>query len=123
MAHLLETRWDQIEVLRLVVDNLNIHNPAAFYEVFEPSKAQRLLKRLEIHYTPKHASWLNIAEIELSVLSTQCLNQRLPSQVWVTNQVEAWFKLRNQKCRTVDWQFTTRDARTKLKKLYPSFQA
>lgn len=118
---ILEKYWDEIEVMRLVSDNLNTHNPAAFYEVFEPEKAKWLLNRLEFHYTPKHASWLNIAEIELSVLTRQCLKRRIPTQEQITREVEAWSTHRNQECRRVDWQFKTENARTRLKQLYPSY--
>lgn len=119
---ILEECWDEIEIMRLVVDNLNTHNPAAFYEFFKPKKARQLLSRLEFHYTPKHASWLNMAEIDLSVLTRQCLKQRIPSQEAMEKEVDAWVTRRNQACRTVDWQFTTEDARIKLKRLYPSYQ-
>ena len=89
-------------MMRVVLDNLNIHNPAAFYEVYEPAKAKRLLSRLEFHYTPTHASWLNIAEIELSVLVRQCLKQRIPSQECMKKEVTNWSTARNQAYRTVD---------------------
>jgi hypothetical protein len=102
------------------MDNLNTHSPASFYEVFPPAEVGRLARKLEIHYTPKHGSWLNIAEIELSVLSRQCLSQRLSSLEEATRQVEAWQNHRNQDQAKVNWRFTTADARIKLKRLYPS---
>ena len=121
IKQVLEEHFGEVEVVRLVQDNLNTHNPAAFYEVFEPVAAKRLLDRLEFHYTPKHASWLNMAEIELSVLSRQCLKQRIPTVQHLQTEVNAWVKQRNKSCRTVDWHFTTVNARIKLKQLYPSY--
>jgi len=106
----------------LVMDNLNTHRLASLYEAFEPAEARRLLEKLEIHYTPKHGSWLNIAEIELSILSRQCLDRRINSATFLKKEVATWERQRNRTCRTVDWQFTTTDARKKLKRLYPSFQ-
>ena len=106
----------------LVMDNLNTHKPASLYEAFAPAEARRLMERLEIHHTPKHGSWLNMAETELSVLATQCLDRRIPDPITLTQEVAAWERQRNAaKCR-VDWQFTTHDARIKLKRLYPSIQ-
>jgi uncharacterized small protein (DUF1192 family) len=110
-------------LIRVVLDNLNIHVPAALYEVFAPAEARRILRRLEFHYTPKHGSWLNMAEIELSVLSRQCLEQRIPDQETLQREVAAWETERNTKGATVNWRFTTSDARIKLKRLYPSFEA
>lgn len=109
------------DATRIIVieDHLNTHNPAVLYEVFEPAEAKRLLERLEFHYTPKHGSWLNMAEIELSVLSRQCLEQRIPDQLTLSKQVTAWEKARNQAKATINWRFTTKDARIKLKRLYP----
>ena len=104
----------------IVLDNLNTHVPAALYETFEPAEAKRIVDRLEFHYTPKHGSWLNMAEIELSVLSRQCLDQRIASRAALEQEVVAWQTQRNAKCATVDWRFTTDDARIKLKQLYPS---
>ena len=109
--------------IRVVQDQLNTHDPAALYEVFEPEEAKRLLDRLEFHYTPKHGSWLNMAEIEFSVLSRQCLDQRIPDQPTLVCQVAAWTENRNTNETTVHWRFTTQDARIKLKKLYPSYHA
>ena len=121
MKKLVEEHYPEAEVVRVVVDNLNTHNPAAFYEFFAPAEAKGILDRLELHYTPKHASWLNMAEIELSVLSRQCLNQRIPNQQRMQSEVRAWARERNEHCKTVDWQFTTADARIRLKRLYPSY--
>jgi transposase len=103
----------------LVEDNLNTHTPAALYETFEPAKARSILNRLELHFTPKHGSWLNMAEIELSVLSRQCLNGYIPNREFLANETQAWETERNTNQATVDWRFTTADARIKLKKLYP----
>lgn len=108
--------------IRVVQDQLNTHNPAALYEVFEPVEAKRLLDRLEFHYTPKHGSWLNMAEIEFSVLSRQCLDQRIPDEATLKREVAAWKDRRNADERKVNWRFTTQDARIRLKRLYPSIQ-
>ena len=110
------------EKIVLVMDNLNTHKPASLYEAFPPEEARRLIDRLEIHYTPKHGSWLNMAETELSVLSRQCLDRRIPDRSILDAEVAAWEQTRNTACCRVDWQFTTADARTKLKRLYPSLQ-
>lgn len=107
------------ERVTLVVDNLSTHKPAVLYEVFEPAEARRLIGRLEFVYTPKHGSWLNMAEIELSVLARQCLDRRIPDMTTLRREVAAWEKERNRAAVKVDWQFTTADARTKLKRLYP----
>ena len=103
----------------LVEDNLNTHNPAALYETFAPAKARGILDRLELHYTPKHGSWLNMAEIELSVLSRQCLNGYISSRDFLESETLAWETERNARQATIDWRFTTADARVKLKRLYP----
>ena len=103
----------------LVEDNLNTHTPAALYETFEPAKARSILDRLELHFTPKHGSWLNMAEIELSVLSRQCLNGYIPHREFLASETSAWETERNTNRSTVDWRFTTADARIKLKRLYP----
>jgi len=106
----------------LVMDNLNTHKMASLYEAFPPEEARRLIERLEIHYTPKHGSWLNMAETELSVLTKQCLNRRLADQPTLIRETAAWEASRNTaRCR-IDWQFTTKNARIKLKRLYPSIQ-
>jgi hypothetical protein len=119
---LLEVRYPHAEKVILVMDNLNTHKPAALYEAFEPARARALLDRLEIHHTPKHGSWLNMAEIELRVLSRQCLDRRIPDADTLTHQVAAWEQARNADPRPVNWRFTTPDARIKLKRLYPSIQ-
>ena len=119
---LLEVRYPHAEKVVLVMDNLNTHKPAALYEAFEPAVARALLERLEIHHTPKHGSWLNRAEIELSVLSRQCLDRRIPDLETLTREVAAWERARNADPRPVNWRFTTPDARIKLKRLYPSIQ-
>ena len=106
----------------LVMDNLNTHHPASLYEAFEPAEARRIAQRLEIHYTPKHASWLNMAEIELGVLARQCLNRRIPDQKFLEQETLAWQDQRNRDAIQVDWRFTAEDARIKLKSLYPSIQ-
>jgi len=108
--------------IQLVMDNLNTHTPASLYEAFEPAEAWRLLQRLEFHYTPKHGSWLNMAEIELSILRRQCLDRRIPSAAELAREVTAWEHTRNARATPVDWRFTTADARIKLKRLYPSTQ-
>ena len=108
--------------IRVVQDNLNTHTPAALYEVFAPAEAKRILDRLELHYTLKHGSWLNMAEIELSVLSRQCLDRRIPAKELLQQEVGAWEERRNHNGATVNWRFTTVDARIKLKRLYPSIE-
>lgn len=120
MKELVDVHYPQAETIRLVMDNLNTHVPSSLYETFQPAEAKRILNKLEIHYTPKHGSWLNMAEIELSVLSRQCLDRRIPNAPTLTKEVTAWQKDRNNKGTTMNWRFTTADARIKLKKLYPS---
>ena len=100
-------------------DNLNTHRPASLYETFPAAEARRIAKRLEFHYTPKHGSWLNMAEIEFSVLSRSCLKQRLPDEETLRREVQALVKERNAAQATINWKFNTRDARTKLRRLYP----
>ncbi len=107
------------EKIIVVLDNLNTHTPAAFYQAFEPEEARRLVNRFEFHFTPKHGSWLNMAEIELSVLSRQCLRHRIPDEPTLDREVQAWTRERNSKVVKVDWRFSTADARIKLKRLYP----
>ncbi len=107
----------------LVQDNLNTHKPASLYEAFPPDEARRLLDRLEIHYTPKHGSWLNMAEIELGMLSRQCLDRRIEDRPALTNEIAAWESARNSAECKVHWQFTTANARTKLWRLYPVIEA
>lgn len=113
-------KYEHAEKITLVMDNLNTHVPGSLYETFQPEKAKALLDRFEFVYTPKHGSWLNMAEIELRVLSTQCLNRRIDTITEVKRQVTAWEKERNNKNATINWRFTTDDARIKLKRLYPS---
>jgi hypothetical protein len=119
IKQMLDLRYPDANKVRLVMDNLNTHNIASLYEAFEPGEARRLAARLEIHYTPKHGSWLNMAEIELSVLKGQCLGRRIAELVTMQAEVSAWEKDRNNNARKIDWQFTTADARIKLKRLYP----
>jgi transposase len=119
MKDLVDIYCPEADVIRLVVDNLNIHNPAALYEVFEPAEARRIVQKLEFHYTPKHASWLNQVEIELSVLSRQCLERRIPEVQILKSEILAWEKQRNQERASVNWRFKTKDARNKLERLYP----
>jgi hypothetical protein len=106
----------------LVLDNLSTHAPAAFYEAFAPAEARRLCDRIEWHYTPKHGSWLNVAELELSVLARQCLDRRIPDLDTLKREVDAWEAERNKAVVRVDWQFTTAEARVKLKRLYPTIE-
>lgn len=120
---LLEVRYPHAEKVVLVIDNLNTHKPAALYQAFEPAVARSLIDRLEIHYTPKHGSWLNMAEIELSILSRQCLDRRIPDLGSVTREVAAWEQARNASAQGVNGRFTTPNARIKLKRLYPSIQS
>jgi hypothetical protein len=119
---LVDDLYPDAECLRLIMDNLNTHTIGALYEAFPAAEARRLAQKLEIHYTPKHGSWLNVAEIELSVLSRQCLNRRLSDLHTLEREVAAWQQRRNTKNGRIDWQFTTDDARIKLKHLYPSCQ-
>lgn len=120
MKALVDVYFPHALKIRLVLDNLNIHTPQALYQTFAPAEARRLLRRLEFHYTPVHASWLNMVEIELAVLNQQCLNRRLDSVALVRQQVWAWEAPRNARHATVHWAFTTDAAREKLIRLYPS---
>lgn len=119
---LVDDWFPEAERIVLVMDNLNTHGPGSLYEAFAPAEARRLTERLEIHYTPKHGSWLNMAETELGVLSRQCLDRRIEDRPLLTTEVAHWESARNAAEATVDWQFTTDDARVKLKSLYPSTQ-
>lgn len=119
LRDLADAVYPDAERIVLVTDNLNIHSPACLYERFEPAEARRIATRFEWHFTPEHASWLNIAECELSVLKRQALKGRLPNIETVTQKVTAWEQRRNQMEATIDWHFTTEDARIKLKQLYP----
>ena len=123
VKELLDVCYPNAEQVVLVQDNLNTHTPASLYEAFEPAEAKRLADRLELHYTPKHGSWLNMAEIELSVLAEQCLDRRLADRATLQREVAAWQAARNAAGRGVDWRFTTEDARIKLKHLYPVIQS
>jgi transposase len=116
---MLDVRYPNAVKVRLVMDNLNTHSMASLYEMFEPAEARRLAERLDIHYTPKHGSWLNMAEIELSVLKGQCLDRRISDLNAMQNQVAAWEKNRNSIAKKIVWQFTTPEARIKLRRLYP----
>jgi DDE superfamily endonuclease len=118
-----DVHYPDAERIVLVLDQLNTHSPASLYEAFPPAEAKRLADKLEIHYTPAHGSWLNMAEIELSVLQRQCLDRRLGNRATMEREVAAWVAARNAAATTIDWQFTTADARIKLKRLYPSFHA
>lgn len=122
LAALLEGRYAQAQKVLLICDQLNTHVIASLYKAFPPERARRLAQRLEIHYTPKHGSWLNIAECELSVLTRQCLRNRTPSLRALAGKVTPWARDRNARQRGVDWQFRTKDARIKLKRLYPEVQ-
>ena len=119
---LLEGRYQEAEKLVLIMDQLNTHSPTSLYEAFPPAEAQRLAERIEIHHTPKHGSWLNMAEIELSALARQCLARRIARQDTLKRQIAAWQEQRNAAAPQITWQFTTQDARVKLRSLYPSLQ-
>ena len=119
---LADVHYPAAKKIVLVMDNLNTHRPASLYQAFAPEEARRLAERLEIHYTPKHGSWLDMAEIELSALATQCLDRRIADVETLTSEVAAWQARRNGDGSTVDWRFKTEDARIKLKRLYPSIQ-
>jgi len=122
MRDLSDRHYPTAERITVVLDNLNTHGPASFYEAFAPAEARRLAERFEFHYTPKHGSWLNMAEIELSVLSRQCLDRRIGEAGLLRREIEAWQQKRNVASKTIDWQFTTAEARIKLKRLYPVIQ-
>ena len=119
IRELVDVDYGGAEKIVLVMDNLNTHTPGALYERFSAEEARRILDRLEMHYTPKHGSWLNMAEIELSVFTRQCLGSRMPDFETLKAAALAWYKARNACSRRIDWQFTTSDARVKLKRLYP----
>ncbi len=118
----IEQSYPDAEKITLVMDNLNTHKPGSLYETFSPVQAKKLWDRFEFVHTPKHGSWLNMAEIELNVLIRQCLNRRIVDQATVTAEVEAWQDHRNTQNATINWQFTTKDARIKLRRLYPTLQ-
>jgi transposase len=119
---LVDEDFPDAEKIILVMDNLNTHTIASLYEAFTPKEARRIAEKLEIHYTPKHGSWLNMAEIEFNVLNNHGLANRIPTIEEVRQQTDAWCRLRNKECRKIDWQFTTDDARIKLRHLYPHFE-
>jgi hypothetical protein len=119
MKSLVEIHRPDAEMIRVVIDNLNTHHPATLYENFSAEEANRILKKLEFHYTPKHASWLNQVEIEFSVLSRQCLDRRIPSKHLLSEQITIWKNQRNSQKATINWRFSSADARVKLKTLYP----
>ena len=122
MRRLVDEDYADKDRVVLVMDNLNTHKLSSLYEAFEPAEARRIADRLEIHYTPKHGSWLNMAEIEIGVLSRQCLDRRIPDKGVLTRQAQAWQQRRNRDGVRVNWRFTTDDARIRLKSLYPSIQ-
>lgn len=122
MKYLVDQRYPYADKIGVIQDQLNTHVKASLYKAFEPQEAKRILDKLEFHYTPKHGSWLNMAEIELSVLNRQCLERRIPDMDSLKQEIAAWEENRNEKSNSVDWRFTTDDARIKLKKLYPSIQ-
>jgi len=119
---LVDIHYPQKKII-LVMDNLNTHKFGSLYTAFKPEEARRIIERLEIHYTPKHGSWLNMAEIEIGVMTRQCLNRRIPDQETLRSEIQAWQTARNAESVCVDWRFTTKDARIKLKSLYPSIQS
>jgi hypothetical protein len=121
LKDLSDTHFPGAKKIALMQDNLNTHKPASLYEAFPAAEARRLVERFEWHYTPKHGSWLDMAESELGVLSSQCLDRRIPDKQTLTEEVAAWEGNRNKRHTKADWQFTTADARVKLKRLYPSF--
>lgn len=119
MQYLVDVLFPEATRIHLVLDNLNTHTPAALYQTFSPFEALRILSKLQFHYTPKHGSWLNMVELEFSVLSRQCLNQRIPSIIQLQQEIETWEQQRNYNQATVNWRFSTRDARVKFQRLYP----
>jgi hypothetical protein len=123
MQWLVAERYPEADVIRVVLDNLNTHTTASLYEAFAPAEARRLAKKLEFHYTPKHGSWLNMAEIELSVLQRQCLDRRIPDAEMLQREVRAYQERRNTAKATIDWRFSLAEARMKLHRLYPSRSA
>jgi hypothetical protein len=123
VRELVDVHYPEAEVIVLVMDNLNTHGIGSLYEAFPPAEARRLAKKLEIHHTPKHGSWLNMAESELSILARQCLNQRIPHLEQLRREVTAWQTERNQAETAMVWRFTTADARIRLARLYPSLEA
>ena len=123
MQWLVDQGYPEAIVIRVVLDNLNTHKPASLYAAFPPAEARRIARKLEFHYTPKHGSWLNMAEIELSVLQQQCLDRRIPDEETLKHEIAAWETQRNSEQATIDWRFSVTDAREKLKRLYPSLSS
>ena len=119
---LVDIYYKDAEKITLVMDNLNTHVGASLYKAFKPEEARRIIEKLDIHYTPKHGSWLNMAEIELSILSRQCLNRRIPDQETLQYEIDSWVKNRNSHSKPMKWRFTTEDARIKLQRLYPTIE-
>lgn len=120
MKELVDTHFPEATLIRVVLDNLNTHTPVALYEAFEPEQARRIARKLEFHYTPKHGSWLNMAELELAALATQCLGRRIPDAQSLERETGAWQEERNRTEVRINWRFTTTDARSKLARLYPT---
>jgi DDE superfamily endonuclease len=120
MQALVDVHFPDAETIRVVLDNLNTHTPAALYEAFPAAEARRIAKKLEFHYTPVHGSWLNMAELEFSMLARQCLGRRIPDRATLETEVATWQAARNEQRATIRWQFTVEDARSKLHRLYPS---
>jgi hypothetical protein len=120
MPGLVDAGYPEATVIRVVLDNLNTHKIASLYEAFEPAEARRIARKLELHYTPKHGSWLNMAEIALSVLQHQCLDRRIPDEATLKREIAAWEPQRNTEQATIDWRFSVSDACNKLQRLYPS---
>ncbi len=123
MRELVDVHFPYAEKIRVVLDNLNTHSPSSLYEAFEPAEARRIQSKLEFHYTPKHGSWLNMVEIELSILVNQCLKQRIPDSYALQRESTAWQNIRNSQKATVHWRFGVDDARVKLERLYPKIQS
>jgi len=123
MKTLVDDHFPKAEKIRVVLDNLNTHSPSSLYEAFEPSEARRIASKLEFHYTPKHGSWLNMAEIELSILVSQCLKKRIPDMYRLGGEASAWETIRNAQKASVHWHFGVADARVKLQRLYPKIQS
>jgi hypothetical protein len=121
VKRLVDEDFPRARKIRLVCDNLNTHHVASLYEAFEPEEARRIARKLEIHYTPRNGSWLNVAEVELGVLSEQCLDRRIGDAAALDRELAAWERRRNEEASKVKWQFTTADARVKLRRLYPTF--
>jgi hypothetical protein len=122
MKLLVDVYLPNVNLIRLVVDNLNTHTHASLYERFAPAEARRITRKLEFHYTPKHASWLNMAECEFAALTTQCLDRRIPDAITLSQEIDAWQTKRNQHKTKINWQFDTASAREKLKRLYPPLE-